>query len=76
MKFGERFSGINAPLTEAIADAGIATQEPFDKDRNEHFDFFTEEGKAILKDMDADPELHAVRWAPECRFMSRARANP
>ena len=74
-KFGERFNGKTAPLTDAAPRAGIATQRPFHKDPGGDIDFFTDEGTATLKDLDDDPELEAVHWAPECRFMSRARGR-
>ena len=74
-KFGERFAGIRAPLSHAVAMKGkIEVQPPFDW----HFgdDFFSEEGRKTLQDLCDDPCLAFEHWAPECKLFSRARGKP
>ena len=75
MQFGERFSGPNAPLSHAVAKrGGIQVQEPFDWFRGR--DFFNQNDKQRLEEMESDPLLKAEHWAPECKLMSRARGRP
>jgi len=74
-KFGERFSGPNAPLSHAVArTGGIEVQPPFDLLRGD--DFFSEEGKQKLAELEGDPCLACEHWAPECRLFTRARGRP
>ena len=74
-KFGERFSGPAAPLTNEVARiGGFDVQEPFDLKLGH--DFFTDEGRKKLEDMENDEFLAAEHWAPECRLFSRARGRP
>eukprot|EP00435_Cladocopium_sp_Y103_P026303 s2664_g6.t1 len=74
-KFGERFSGPNAPLSHAVARiGGIEVQPPFDILRGD--DFFSQEGKDKLAELESDPALACERWAPECKLFSRARGRP
>eukprot|EP00435_Cladocopium_sp_Y103_P066496 s82_g28.t1 len=74
-KFGERFSGPNAPLSHAVARiGGIEVQPPFDVLRGDNF--FDPAGKAKLEEMENDPALAAEHWAPECKLFSRARGRP
>ena len=74
-KFGERFSGPNAPLSHAVAREGsIEVQPPFDILRGD--DFHTQEGKDKLTSLESDPALAAEHWAPECKLFSRARGRP
>ena len=74
-KFGERFSGPNAPLSRAVARVGgIEVQPPYDLLRGQ--DYNTPEGKAVLAELEGDPALAAEHWAPECRLFSRARGKP
>ena len=74
-KFGERFSGPNAPLSHAVArGGGIEVQEPFDLERGH--DFFTDAGRKQLDALEGDPALAAEHWGPECRLFSRARGKP
>ena len=74
-KFGERFSGPNAPLSHAVAKrGGIQVQEPFDWFRGR--DFFNQNDKQRLEELESDPLLKAEHWAPECKLMSRARGRP
>ena len=74
-KFGERFSGPNAPLSQAVArGGGIEVQEPFDLERGH--DFFTDAGRKQLEALEGDPALAAEHWGPECRLFSRARGKP
>jgi hypothetical protein len=47
-KFGERFSGPNAPLSWAVAQAGIEIQESHDKERDSRMDVFIDTGKEYL----------------------------
>ena len=71
-RFGERFSGPHAPLSHAVAKrGGIEVQEPFDWYLGH--DFFNQEDKQRLENMENDPLLGAEHWAPECKPMSRAR---
>ena len=74
-KFGERFSGKNAPLSRAVAKVGgIEVQPPFDLLLGS--DFFSNEGRDRLKALQDDPLLAAEHWAPECKLFSRARGRP
>lgn len=74
-RFGERFAGKHARLTEAVAMVGtIDVQPPYDW----HFgqDFFTPAGKERLEALMTDPLLAAEHWAPCCKLFSRARGRP
>ena len=74
-KFGERFSGANAPLTEAVAKVGLLeVQPPYDLKTG--FDFFSDDGRAALEELEEDPHLFAEHWAPCCKLFSRARGRP
>eukprot|EP00435_Cladocopium_sp_Y103_P059207 s283_g21.t1 len=74
-KFGERFSGPNAPLSHAVAKVGgIQVQEPFDLLRGS--DFFSEAGREKLDELEEDPDLVCEHWAPSCRLFSQARGKP
>ena len=74
-KFGERFSGRNAPLSRAVAQVGgVEVQPPFDLLLGS--DFFSNEGRENLKALQDDPLLAAEHWAPECKLFSRARGRP
>ena len=74
-KFGERFSGPNAPLSHAVARLGcVEVQPPYDLERGD--DFFSEEGKNKLDRLEGDPDLVVEHWAPSCRLFSQARGKP
>eukprot|EP00438_Fugacium_kawagutii_P019189 Skav219378 [mRNA] locus=scaffold76:715800:719114:- [translate_table: standard] len=74
-RFGERFAGKRALLTEAVAaEGGIDVQPPFDWYLGH--DFFSAEGKAFLEEQLADPLLEAEHWAPCCKLFSKARGRP
>lgn len=74
-KFGERFSGPNAPLSHAVArEGGIEVQPPYDLLRGD--DFHSQEGKEKLTSLESDPALAAEHWAPECKLFSKARGRP
>lgn len=74
-KFGERFSGPNAPLSHAVARLGcVEVQPPYDLERGG--DFFSEEGKNKLDRLEGDPDLVVEHWAPSCRLFSQARGKP
>eukprot|EP00435_Cladocopium_sp_Y103_P019019 s3102_g4.t1 len=74
-RFGERFAGRQARLTEAVAMVGtIDVQEPFDWHWG--YDFFTPAGKTQLGHLMSDPLLAAEHWAPCCKLFSRARGRP
>ena len=74
-RFGERFAGKQARLTEAVAMAGtIDVQEPYDWHWGH--DFFTQEGKDHLEALMLDPLLAAEHWAPCCKLFSKARGRP
>ena len=74
-KFGERFSGKNAPLSRAVArSGGVEVQVPFDLLLGS--DFFSTEGREKLKGLQEDPLLAAEHWAPECKLFSWARGRP
>lgn len=51
-------------------------QPPYDIKRGPEFDFFSEEGKKTLDELEQDPALAAEHWGPECRLFSRARGKP
>ena len=75
--FGERFSGMNYPLTKAVAKQGLFVQRPLDCLLEEQpWDFFTSEGKETLDTMEDDGELGCTHWAPECKTFSAARGKP
>ena len=74
-KFGERFSGAKAPLTDAVAKVGLLeVQQPYDLKTG--FDFFTDDGRAALEELEGDPHLFAEHYAPCCKLFSRARGRP
>ena len=74
-RFGERFSGPCAPLTNEVARVGgFDVQEPFDFKTGD--DFFTDQGREKLERLEKDELLAAEHWAPECRLFSRARGRP
>ena len=52
MKFGEGFSGPNAPLTWAHSCAGISVLTPFDKLFDCEADFFSPSGAVLSKEPD------------------------
>ena len=54
MKFGEGFSGPNAPLTWAHSCAGICALTPFDKLFDCEADCFSPSGAALLKEFDEE----------------------
>jgi len=53
---------------------GFDVQEPFDYKTGD--DFFSDEGRKKLEDLENDELLAAEHWAPECRLFSRARGKP
>ena len=74
-RFGERFAGKNARLTEAVAlVGGIDVQPPFDWYYGH--DFFSLEGRAFLDKQMDDPLLAAEHWAPCCKLFTKARGRP
>ena len=74
-RFGERFAGPRARLTHEVARmGGFDVQEPFDYKTGD--DFFSDEGRKKLEDLENDELLAAEHWAPECRLFSRARGKP
>lgn len=74
-RFGERFAGKRALLTEAVAaEGGIDVQPPFDWYLGH--DFFTDEGRRFLEEQMSDPLLEAEHWAPCCKLFSKARGRP
>eukprot|EP00435_Cladocopium_sp_Y103_P021347 s4041_g5.t1 len=74
-KFGERFSGPNFPLSEAVGQVGlIEVQPPYDLALGHNF--FSDEGRARLEELENDPDLFAEHWAPCCKLFSRARGRP
>ena len=75
MKFGEGFSGPNAPLTWARSCEGICALTPYDKLFGCKADFFSPSGCELLKGFDNE-ELFLERWGPDCKLMSRARGRP
>ena len=76
MKFGEEFSGPNAPLTWAHSCAGICVLTPFGKLFSCEADFFSPFGAALeLKEFDEEKML-LEHWGPGCKLMSRARGKP
>eukprot|EP00435_Cladocopium_sp_Y103_P026272 s118_g6.t1 len=73
--FSERWSGPNAPLSQAVLRAGINICLPYDVKMGPDMDFFTEEGKETWNALDAS-EIDAEHHAPDCKSMSRARGRP
>ena len=74
-RFGERFAGKHARLTEAVAMVGtVDVQPPYDWHLGH--DFFTPEGKEHLEGLMTDPLLAAEHWAPCCKLFSMARGRP
>ena len=74
-RFGERFAGPRARLTHEVARmGGFDVQEPFDYKTGD--DFFSDEGRKKLEELENDELLAAEHWAPECRLFSRARGKP
>ena len=71
-RFGERFADERAPLSHAVArQGGFEVQMPFGLAWGT--DFFTEQGKAVLRSMEDDPLLAAEHWAPESALFCQAR---
>ena len=73
--FSERWSGPQAPLTKAMLRRGFDVLPPFDVERTQEMDYFSEAGKEVWKGLgeeDPDYEHHA----PECKTFSRARGRP
>eukprot|EP00435_Cladocopium_sp_Y103_P042417 s906_g11.t1 len=74
-KFGERFSGPNYPLSEAVGQVGLVeVQPPYDLTLGHNF--FSDDGRARLEELENDPDLLAEHWAPCCKLFSRARGRP
>eukprot|EP00435_Cladocopium_sp_Y103_P018039 s52_g4.t1 len=73
--FSERWSGGNAPLSQAVLKAGINICLPYDIKMGSDMDFFTEEGKDTWNALDAS-DIDAEHHAPDCKSMSRARGKP
>lgn len=68
-RFGERFSGPDAPLSCAVARQGHPeVQEPYDWYRGH--DMFSEDGRKKLEELMADPFLVSEHWAPACKLFS------
>eukprot|EP00438_Fugacium_kawagutii_P024080 Skav212943 [mRNA] locus=scaffold374:499856:502796:- [translate_table: standard] len=73
--FSERWSGPNAPLTQAMLRQGFDVVAPYDWERNERMDFFSREGKEHWNQIaEEDPEYE--HHAPDCKTFSRARGKP
>ena len=75
MKFGEGFSGPNAPLTWAHSCEGISVLTPFDKLFDCKADLLSPSGCELLKEFDYE-EVLLEHWGPDCKLMSRARGRP
>lgn len=74
-KFGERFSGPYYPLSEAVGQVGlIEVQPPYDLTLGHNF--FTDDGRSRLDELENDPDLFAEHYAPCCKLFSRARGRP
>ena len=74
-KFGERFSGPKHPLSEAVGQAGlIEVQPPYDLTLGHNF--FSDDGRSRLEELERDPDLFAEHWAPCCKLFTRARGRP
>ena len=61
-------------MTHAVAREGIEVQPPYDLMQGH--DFFTDEGRGSLEELESDPHLGAEHWAPCCKLFSRARGRP
>jgi hypothetical protein len=69
--FSERWSGPHAPLTKAMLRRGFDVLPPFDVERSQEMDYFTDAGKEVwkgLEEEDPDYEHHA----PECKTFSNS----
>eukprot|EP00435_Cladocopium_sp_Y103_P067422 s217_g30.t1 len=74
-KFGERFSGPHYPLSEAVGQVGlIEVQPPYDLTLCHNF--FSDDGRSRLEELENDPDLFAEHYAPCCKLFSRARGRP
>ena len=72
--FSERWSGPNAPTTLAMLQAGFDVLEPFDIQRGQRTDFFSDQGKPVWKNLDlATPDIE--HHAPEYTTFSKARGH-
>lgn len=52
----------------------MEVQPPFDLERGD--DFFSEDGRKKLDQLEGDPDLVAEHWAPSCKLFSQARGKP
>ena len=52
----------------------IEVQPPYDLSLGHNF--FSDDGRARLEDLERDPDLFAEHWAPCCKLFSRARGRP
>ena len=74
-KFGERFSGPRHPLSEAVGQVGlIEVQPPYDLTLGHNF--FSDDGRERLEELEHDPDLFCEHWAPCCKLFSKARGRP
>ena len=65
-RFGERFAGVNYPLTMAVALAGGAVQRPLGlMIADNSWDYFSEPGKDALEFLEEDPALRWRHWSPD-----------
>ena len=73
--FSERWAGERSPLTRAMLQEGFDVARPFDIKVSPLMDIFSQSGRAIWDDLDAqdaDVEHHAT----DCKSFSRARGRP
>lgn len=70
----ERWSGPNAPLSQAWVEAGITVLPPYDVKRGEEMNYFSDEGKATW-DARSEENPEFEHHAPECKTFSRARGK-
>ena len=73
--FSERWSGPGAPLTVAMLRRGFDVLPPYDVQRGEHMDYFTERGKETWRQLDEDDPDYE-HHAPDYKTFSRARGRP
>ena len=66
------WSGPNAPLSQALVEAGITTLPPFDVKSGEEMNYFSDAGKATWDSLSQE-EPEYEHHAPDCKTFSRAR---
>ena len=74
-RFGEFFSGPNAPLTKAVARQAIDVESPIDILRPDGFDCLAAGGRQKVAESLRCPALLWRHWAPDRRLMLRSQRS-